>query len=55
MRHTCGKQGMSRTPLFEKFCGKAYREDIDKHKHGKRAAMEVWRWNISICVKERFL
>jgi len=29
MRHTCGKQGMSRTLLFEKFCGKACLEDTN--------------------------
>jgi hypothetical protein len=46
---------MSRTLLYEKFCGKAYLEDTDKYKHGRRAAMEAWRWNISICVKDRLL
>jgi hypothetical protein len=55
MRHTCGKQGMSRTLFFEKFCGKDYLEDTDKCKNGRRAAMEAWRWNNSICVKDRFL
>jgi len=48
MRHTCGKQEMSRKFLFEKFCGKDFPEDIDKGKHGRRAGMETWRWNINI-------
>jgi hypothetical protein len=55
MRHKCGKQGMSRTLMFENLCGKDCLEDTDKCKHGRRAAMKAWRWNINIYVKDRLL